>query len=225
MYIFTGPGLASCRRPRLTSNVRPPKSIPARFCATTNTRRLPRTFVALVRRTAENQIPENEIVVEQRPGLGKDDGNLGALAKSIPQEAGSRKQEAGSRKQEAGSRKQEALSRRPNPGTENREPRTENREPRTENREPRAESREPRARSQEPGSEFPGAHFWLWRTPREPGQSYFWASSSPRASRWPNPSVEARPNGKPPGPGHRYAVHYLWPGPGVLPSAPPHLQR
>jgi len=42
---------------------------------------------------------------------------------------------------------------------------------------------------------------------------------------WPNPSVEARPNGKPPGPGHRYAVHYLWPGPGVLPSAPPHLER
>jgi len=41
----------------------------------------------------------------------------------------------------------------------------------------------------------------------------------------PNPSVEARPNGKPPGPGHRYAVHFLWPGPGVLPSAPPHLQR
>ena len=41
----------------------------------------------------------------------------------------------------------------------------------------------------------------------------------------PNPSVEARPNGKPPGPVHRYGVHFLWPGPGVLPSAPPHLQR
>jgi len=41
----------------------------------------------------------------------------------------------------------------------------------------------------------------------------------------PNPSVEARPNGKPPGPGQRYGVHFHWPGPGVLPSAPPHLQR
>jgi len=41
----------------------------------------------------------------------------------------------------------------------------------------------------------------------------------------PNPSFEARPNGKPPGPGHRYAVHYLWPGPGVLPSVPPQLER
>jgi len=41
----------------------------------------------------------------------------------------------------------------------------------------------------------------------------------------PNTSVEARPNGKPPGPGHGYGVHFPWPGPGVLPSAPPHLER
>ena len=41
----------------------------------------------------------------------------------------------------------------------------------------------------------------------------------------PNPSVEARPNGKPPGPGQWYAVHFHRPGPGVLPSAPPHLKR
>jgi len=41
----------------------------------------------------------------------------------------------------------------------------------------------------------------------------------------PNPSVEARPNGKPPSPGHRYGVHFLWPGLGVLPLAPPHLER
>jgi len=41
----------------------------------------------------------------------------------------------------------------------------------------------------------------------------------------PNPSFEARPNGKPPGPGHGYAVHYPWPGPGGLPLVPPQLER
>ncbi len=40
----------------------------------------------------------------------------------------------------------------------------------------------------------------------------------------PNPSVEARPNGKPPGPvcGALYSPQ---PGPGALPSVPPHLER
>jgi hypothetical protein len=44
-------------------------------------------------------------------------------------------------------------------------------------------------------------------------------------SAWSNPSVKASPNGGPPGPGHRYAVHFLWPGPGVPPSVPPYLER
>jgi hypothetical protein len=42
---------------------------------------------------------------------------------------------------------------------------------------------------------------------------------------WPNPSVKASPNGMPPGPGRRYAVHFRQPGPGVMPSAPPYLER
>jgi hypothetical protein len=37
----------------------------------------------------------------------------------------------------------------------------------------------------------------------------------------PNPSLKGSANGVPPGPGHRYAVHSLWPGPGVTPSSPP----
>jgi len=41
----------------------------------------------------------------------------------------------------------------------------------------------------------------------------------------PNPSFESRPNGKPPGPGRWYAVHFHRPGPGGLPSAPPQLER
>ena len=41
----------------------------------------------------------------------------------------------------------------------------------------------------------------------------------------PNPSFEARPNGRPPGPGRRYAVHFRQPGPGVLPLVPPQLKR
>jgi len=41
----------------------------------------------------------------------------------------------------------------------------------------------------------------------------------------PNPSFEARPNGKPPSPGRWYAVHFHRPGLGVLPSVPPQLER
>ena len=41
----------------------------------------------------------------------------------------------------------------------------------------------------------------------------------------PNPSLEARPNGRPPGPGRWYAVHFHRPGPGVLPLVPPQLKR
>ena len=44
-------------------------------------------------------------------------------------------------------------------------------------------------------------------------------------ARTPNPSFEARPNGKPPGPGRWYGVHFHQPGPGVLPSVPPELER
>ena len=36
----------------------------------------------------------------------------------------------------------------------------------------------------------------------------------------PNPSFKPSPNGGPPGPGHRYGVHFLSPGPGVPPSVP-----
>ena len=44
-------------------------------------------------------------------------------------------------------------------------------------------------------------------------------------ARTPNPSFEARPNGKPPGPGRWYGVHFHRPGPGVLPLVPPQLER
>jgi len=47
--------------------------------------------------------------------------------------------------------------------------------------------------------------------------------ASPRMT--PNPSVKGSANGAPPGPGHRYGVHFLWPGPGVTPSPPPYLKR
>ena len=41
----------------------------------------------------------------------------------------------------------------------------------------------------------------------------------------PNHSVKGSANGVPPGPGHRYALHFRWPGPGVTPSSPPYLKR
>ena len=36
-----------------------------------------------------------------------------------------------------------------------------------------------------------------------------------------HPSLKRSANGRPPGPGPRYGVHFLSPGPGVLPLAPP----
>jgi len=36
----------------------------------------------------------------------------------------------------------------------------------------------------------------------------------------PNPSLKRSANGRPPGPGWRYAVHFRQPGPGVLPLSP-----
>ena len=36
----------------------------------------------------------------------------------------------------------------------------------------------------------------------------------------PNPSLKRSANGRPPGPGRRYAVHFRQPGPGVLPLSP-----
>jgi len=41
----------------------------------------------------------------------------------------------------------------------------------------------------------------------------------------PNSSVKGSANGVPPSPGHRYAVHFRWPGLGVTPSSPPYLER
>ena len=53
----------------------------------------------------------------------------------------------------------------------------------------------------------------------------FWhLVSGSQLNAWPNPSVKASPNGMPPGPGRRYAVHFRQPGPGVMPSAPPYLE-
>ncbi len=49
------------------------------------------------------------------------------------------------------------------------------------------------------------------------------ARGAPRAL--PNPSVKPSPNGGPPGPGRRYAVHFRQPGPGVPPSVPAYLER
>ena len=49
--------------------------------------------------------------------------------------------------------------------------------------------------------------------------------SGKRRARMPNPSLKRSANGRPPGPGLRYAVHFLSPGQGVLPLVPPQLKR
>ena len=56
------------------------------------------------------------------------------------------------------------------------------------------------------------------------GTTEFQDSCAPRTAP-PNPSFEARPNGKPPGPARWYAVHFHRAGPGVLPLVPPQLER
>ena len=44
--------------------------------------------------------------------------------------------------------------------------------------------------------------------------------SGKRRARMPNPSLKRSANGRPPGPGRWYAVHFHRPGPGVLPLSP-----
>ena len=68
-----------------------------------------------------------------------------------------------------------------------------------------------------------GVPYLLCRQPRQVGRrsapSETAASAcGPRVRH--NPSLKPSPNGGPPGPGHRYGVHFLWPGPGVPPSVP-----
>ncbi len=41
----------------------------------------------------------------------------------------------------------------------------------------------------------------------------------------PNPSLKRSANGRPPGPGRWYAVHFHRPGPGGLPSSPAQLEH
>ena len=54
-----------------------------------------------------------------------------------------------------------------------------------------------------------------------PGTTWPWRAQHPRSPAvLPNPSLKRSANGRPPGPGRRYGVHCLQPGPGVLPSSP-----
>jgi hypothetical protein len=55
-----------------------------------------------------------------------------------------------------------------------------------------------------------------------PAVALLWISTKNPAAR-PNPPVKRSTNGKPPGPSHRYGVHFLWLGPGVLPLPPAYL--
>ena len=61
-----------------------------------------------------------------------------------------------------------------------------------------------------PGGELP-------KILRHPGSG---AAGSLSSRVQPNLSLKPSPNGGPPGPGHRYGVHFLWPGPGGPPLGP-----
>jgi hypothetical protein len=52
------------------------------------------------------------------------------------------------------------------------------------------------------------------------GQYWKIGSISQHHPAGPNPSLKRSANGRPPGPGRRYAVHFRQPGPGVLPLVP-----
>ncbi|CAD5373995.1 hypothetical protein RA210_U400010 [Rubrivivax sp. A210] len=49
--------------------------------------------------------------------------------------------------------------------------------------------------------------------------SHYTLQGKVKAAR-PNPSLKRSANGRPPGPGWWYAIHFHQPGPGGLPSAP-----
>jgi len=68
------------------------------------------------------------------------------------------------------------------------------------------------------------------KPPPQPRPLRFWRLHTGKVTQLlrqvgPNHSVKGSANGVPPGPGHRYAVHCLWPGPGVTPPSPPYLKR
>ena len=50
--------------------------------------------------------------------------------------------------------------------------------------------------------------------------AHFRECGTPESQLTPNPSLKRSANGRPPGPGPRYGVHFLSPGPGVLPLSP-----
>ena len=85
-----------------------------------------------------------------------------------------------------------------------------------------------RGRSSRVGANRAGVHIFgshvgpaaYARRSSRPTSMSFSSCRAPQA----NPSVEARPNGKPPGPPTGHA-HFPSGGPGGLPSVPPHLER
>jgi len=58
------------------------------------------------------------------------------------------------------------------------------------------------------------------RGPRKSGFFSHATSALPIRAVWPNQSLKRSDNGMPPGPGLRYCVHFLSPGPGVIPLSP-----
>ena len=64
-----------------------------------------------------------------------------------------------------------------------------------------------------------------FRSPTGIAASQYLSRRGSECTALPNPSVKRRANGAPPSPGHRYAVHSPWPGPGGTPSSPAYLER
>jgi hypothetical protein len=60
----------------------------------------------------------------------------------------------------------------------------------------------------------------LWRRPLDTVAAVPTLAHLPTSRMRPNLSFNRSANGRPPGPGRRYAVHCLRPGPGALPLSP-----
>ncbi len=69
-----------------------------------------------------------------------------------------------------------------------------------------------------PGYTLPSLQDRAQSAPSHSNQAFAGPARWPPAR--PNPSLKRSSNGMAPGPGHRYGVHSLWPGPGTMPLGP-----
>jgi hypothetical protein len=200
LYIFTGPGLASCRRRPLSSNVMPRSNTALPHCLCIQGQQAQRR----ARKLPHDSAPAR--TAKDRPSLNAWPRGSKTFASPLPVQVTvftANETRRGARKM------MEAPCTASDVATFKRhqdEPAVAS--GRTD------QLRTPRRHTYAPSDPPPSAYAVLARTQRLAFQQ----------ARH-NPSVNRSANGRPPAPGRWYAVHFHRPGAGVLPSSPGYLER